>query len=994
MPLGRRIMKNIKPNINPVPCLLILVLMLAVFPRPASADQDLPLDVRQIDISSKRQSHNSLIAAARDADGYLWFASIHGLYVHDGNLIRPVLEDVLQGTKIRDIHIDANSVLWVATNSGVLAHALKTGVSRWHRATGMAGDLASNTTHAIHEDQKGSIWIGTSNGGLHRYEPSFDTFQRVEALASGPDEGYAVLDLCEDRRRDMWLATDQGLLRLTGNQGPVRPIPLVSRQAYSARKIAFDGGGNLFVAVAGRGLWTLPAGARAQELLPVEDVPSKHISDLFTDQAGDVWICSSQGLFRFASRENRVLRHPLQVTSSYSKTPLNLASITETSPGTLWIGTYNHGVLHRAANPLAKLIELRIGPDMTNISDANVLCAVSPLDSRVYVGLRSGGLYRSAPMNPDRTVIPSQIDLQPVLESPKILAMAWDRDNALICGTDKALLRIDPRGAVERLPFTPHPDIPYYDNMICGIAPMDDGRIWFSNTVGVFSWQPGDATFRRELSVGDDGPLTAMTRSGSRLWFGHGQSIIALDTATRTKTRLELPNLAWAGDASAKSVSAIEDTLWIGTTRSLFRFEMTSGTLTQIRDSGGDSIPNVQSFWADPAGNVWAHTHEKIFQVPSRSERALAVVTGAEHPAASITSGPTLLAGQALIYGHSDGLLLVTPETAAARPKTRPKISEIRIFGAPLPASPLGRMPGSLELGQDQNYLSFTFSVPEPGDLSQPHFFYMLEGVDSAWNDAAGRNSVSYAHLRPGSYILHVKDGDDDAATTSMRILIHPPWWLTPWAKTGYALGIILVVLGASRLFASLQTARIRKEMLENLVMQDPLTGVPNRRKFKEVLTAEKSRCKRSNHQISVIMLDIDYFKGFNDRFGHQAGDKALRSVAQTLSATLRRPEDFVARYGGEEFVVVLPSTNRSGAERVARKIQDAIHEANIPYPGSPLSDRITVSLGISTFSPQTDLHIDSGLFSADQALYQAKRSGRNCFFYKDHCLSLTPLRQ
>ena len=198
----------------------------------------------------------------------------------------------------------------------------------------------------------------------------------------------------------------------------------------------------------------------------------------------------------------------------------------------------------------------------------------------------------------------------------------------------------------------------------------------------------------------------------------------------------------------------------------------------------------------------------------------------------------------------------------------------------------------------------------------------------------------------------------------------------------------------SSLLFARLQTTRIRKDMLENLVMQDPLTGIPNRRKFQEVLVAEKSRCKRSNHQISVLMIDIDFFKGFNDRFGHQAGDMALRSVAQTLNVTLKRPEDFVARYGGEEFVVVLPSTNRGGAERVAQKIQHALFLANIPYPGSPLSDRITVSLGISTFSPQTDLHIDSGLFSADQALYQAKRNGRNCFFYKDHCLALTPVRQ
>lgn len=988
-------MKNNIQNINPVLRALILVLILAVPVRPATAGQ-VPIDVRQIDVTSKRQGQNSLIATARDADGYLWFASIHGLHVYDGNLIRPVLEDVLKGTKIRDIHIDGNSVLWVATSSGVLAHALKDGTSRWHRANGSTGELASNTALVIHEDQQGSIWIGTWKGGLHRYEPSFATFQRVPAVSSMLGDNSAVMDICEDARRDMWLATDQGVLRLTGNQGPITSIPLASGQPYSARKIAVDGAGNLFVAVAGRGLWTLPAHTQTQELVPVAGGPTKHISDLFTDQAGDVWICTSQGLFRFASREDRVYHHPLQVADPRSETPMHIASITETSPGTLWIGTYNHGVLYRVANPVAKLVELRSGPDTWSIKGNTVLCAVNPLDSSVYVGLRSGGLYRSTAINPDWTLVPSHINLEPVLKNTKVISMAVDKDNALLCGTNEALLRIDAHGSVERVPFKINPDFTSLGNTIYRIVPMDDGRIWFSNNIAVFSWQPGTTTFREELSLKNaPPPLSMLARSGDRLWFGQKSDIFSLDTRTRATVRLDIPRQIWADNASVQSFFAGDNgTLWIGTNRDLFRFETESRTLTRIHDAEGEPVPNVLSFWPDSTGNLWAHTQVQILRIPFRSDRALTMVTGSDRPSSSITSGPARLSPRTLVYGHSKGLLLVTPDAIASLPKIQPKISEIRVFGSPLPSTALGRMPERLELAQDQNYLSFTFSVPEPADLNQPRFFYMLEGADSTWSDAAGRNSVSYAHLQPGSYTLRVKNGQDGSGETAMHILIHPPWWMTPWAKTGYALGLVLVVLGASRLFASLQTARIRKEMLENLVMQDPLTGVSNRRKFKEVLTAEKSRCKRSNHQISVIMLDIDFFKGFNDRFGHQAGDKALRSVAQTLSTTLRRPEDFVARYGGEEFVVVLPSTNRSGAERVARKIQDAIHEANIPYPGSPLSDRITVSLGISTFSPQSDLHIDSGLFSADQALYQAKRSGRNCFFYKDHCLSLTPLRQ
>lgn len=985
-------MKKVMNNINIHLAGLALGLALTLSPRPADALQDLPLDVRQIDISTKRNSHNSLIAAVRDADGHLWFASIRGLHVYDGHLVRPVLEDVLRGTKIRDIHIDASSVLWVATNSGALAYSLKTGISRWHRAGETPGDIASNTVHVIHEDQKGTIWLGTSRDGLHRFDPSLAVFQLVNVTPPLAQENRSVLDICEDKMRDMWLATDQGLLRLTGNRGPATSIPLSTGEPYSARNVVVDGAGNLWVAVAQKGLWTLPAGSRNLELIPAADVPATHISDLYADRAGDVWIATSDGLFRHDSREGRILRHPLLVTNSGAKTPTNIASVTETSSGTLWIGTYNLGALHRTTQPRAKLVNLQLGDG--TMRDKSILCLLGPDDSRLYVASRCGGLYRSEPLNPERLVLSPRVRIEPLLHDHRILSMAWTADRSLILGADRFLLRLAPDGGVEKVPFDPRPDSPYYDRAIRSVVPMDDGRIWFATTSGVFSWKPGE-TIREELAVDAAKPLTALSRSAARLWFGHGPSVITLDTTTRAATRLELPDQVWADNASAKTVFVDpQERLWIGTTQSLYRYAPRTGGLTHILDQNREAVPNALSFWPDRTGNMWVHTQEKVLRLPAQGDHAQMVATGAEHPSSSITSGPALASGTTLIYGHSDGLLVIAPERFAQPSRTTPTISEVRIFDQPVPPSPLGRMPQSLELQRDQNYLTFTFSVPEPDDLLPPRFFYKLAGVDQNWADSGRRNSVSYAHLPPGHYTLHVKDGPDNPAMTSMRIVIQPPWWMTPWAKAGYAMALVMAVVLSSRLFARLQTERIRKEMLETLVMQDPLTGVPNRRKFKEVLAAEKSRCKRSNHQISVIMIDIDHFKGFNDRFGHQAGDKALRRVAQILSACLRRPEDFVARYGGEEFVIVLPSTNRAGAERVASKIQEAVHEANIPYPGSPLADRITVSLGLSTFSPQTDLHIDSGLFSADQALYQAKRSGRNCFFYKDHCLSLAPPRQ
>ncbi|MBE1426718.1 diguanylate cyclase (GGDEF)-like protein [Desulfomicrobium macestii] len=975
---------------------LIFILILLFLPQQALAIQDIPLDVSKLDISLERNSHNSVIATAQDSQGYIWLASIRGLHVYDGRSIRPVLDDVLQGKNVRDMRIDDNDILWVGTNSGVLAYSLATKTPRWYTTSETPAGLSTETVFVLHKDQKGFLWAGTGNGGLHRYEPSFDKFESVEIVPPNPEKAWTVFDIAENAQRDMWLGTGQGVLRLTGTRGPATAIPLPSGAPYSAKKLTFDGAGNLWVGVAGKGLWILPAHASKQELVPVNEITEERILDLYTDSSGDVWISTARGLFRHAFRQGRIFYHPFRITDSRGKTPLYIASINETKAGTLWIGTYNHGVLHRPAYPGAKLLELRIRGQREPLRNANAICTVSPVDSRIYVALKDGGLYRSLPLDPDQLSLSTSIEIEPFLDTPRIRSLAWASDNSLLCGTQNTLLRITPDGRMEltQLVFDDvDPSLP--NSYIHHIVPMNDGRVWVSNTAELYSWSPGDPGVRKEMSFSPQPGGSFLMQSGAELWVGHLSSIHRIDTRSGHTIQYSLPEPAKEG--KTQNVKCMLKTgpeeLLIGTTSQLLRYDLKSGLVTPVRTIENAPIPSVLSLWDDNGRGIWMHTQSKIHHLPVGSNQAQEMATGAGHPASSITAAPVIL-GQMLVYGHSDGLLLIDPQKLISSSPTQPKISDVRIFERKVPPTPLGRMPKALELDHLQNFLTFSFAIPEISPLSTPRFVYKLEGVDSAWTDSGGQSSVSYAHLQPGRYVFKLKDGFNSPITESISVNISPPWWMTSWAKAGYALLLVSTFLFSSLFFARLQTTRIRKEMLENLVMQDPLTGVPNRRKFQEVLVAEKSRCKRSNHQISVLMIDIDSFKGFNDRFGHQAGDMALRSVAQTLNVTLKRPEDFVARYGGEEFVVVLPSTNRSGAERVAQKIQQALFLANIPYPGSPLSDRITVSLGISTFSPQTDLHIDSGLFSADQALYQAKRNGRNCFFYKDHCLALTPVRQ
>ena len=172
----------------------------------------------------------------------------------------------------------------------------------------------------------------------------------------------------------------------------------------------------------------------------------------------------------------------------------------------------------------------------------------------------------------------------------------------------------------------------------------------------------------------------------------------------------------------------------------------------------------------------------------------------------------------------------------------------------------------------------------------------------------------------------------------------------------------------------------IVKNELEGLSHQDGLTGISNRRYFDATLEREWNAAKRENKFLSLILFDIDYFKKFNDTYGHLAGDDCLCQVAIASSQVIQRPRDTLARYGGEEFAVILPDTDVVGAKVCAEKIRHKIESLNISHSSSHVNVCVTASLGISTINPCVEVSIAQQLIKeADLALYQAKREGRNC---------------
>ena len=170
----------------------------------------------------------------------------------------------------------------------------------------------------------------------------------------------------------------------------------------------------------------------------------------------------------------------------------------------------------------------------------------------------------------------------------------------------------------------------------------------------------------------------------------------------------------------------------------------------------------------------------------------------------------------------------------------------------------------------------------------------------------------------------------------------------------------------------------ILNQKLNRLATLDSLTQIANRHRFDEFLNREWQRGRREQFPLSLILSDIDYFKLYNDRFGHQAGDTCLKNVAQAISRTVKRPADLVARYGGEEFAVILPQTPAENALLLAEQIRIEVKKLSLPHPESLIGSIVSLSLGVTSVVPQSQYTIRQLLVTADKALYKAKKQGRD----------------
>lgn len=178
------------------------------------------------------------------------------------------------------------------------------------------------------------------------------------------------------------------------------------------------------------------------------------------------------------------------------------------------------------------------------------------------------------------------------------------------------------------------------------------------------------------------------------------------------------------------------------------------------------------------------------------------------------------------------------------------------------------------------------------------------------------------------------------------------------------------------------------QEELQRLATHDGLTGVANRRSFDDTLAAEWLRGSRDVKPLSLILVDVDHFKRYNDTFGHQGGDACLKAIAAAMAKACRRPADFVARYGGEEFTAILPSTTANGALSVAERMRRDIAGLALSHPGNDNIGTVSVSLGVASIVPNRTIEVKELIEAADRAMYAAKHAGRNRALHAEQLVS------
>jgi diguanylate cyclase (GGDEF)-like protein len=950
-----------------------------------------------------------------DRRGFVWAATQDGAARYNGRAWETVALPRQMGSNYaRVMRAADDGGLWIGSFDGGLAH-LKDGAWRIYDTT--AG-LPSNRIRGLLETTGADgtvLWIATDRGVARLEHGRITAFGEASGLPSLDTEGLAET-VAVNGEHALLVGTTHGLARFAGERFEAVPVP---RQLIGFRindiveSPGLHGAPALWVASYGGGMAVREDG-RWSLLDAAAGLPS-NVEVITPSRAADgspaLWIGTEGGLVRF--EHGRFMLYdernglPIRIIWKVLET---------TSPGgltTLWLGTWGGGVV-------------RLSPNMWSAFDATTgvpAGAVTALlltrdDSgaeAIWAGTSDGELARFSGDRFEPVALPDS--LRHAIIFSLLETRAADGTRTLWVASFGGGI-----GRLEHGRWTVFDKATLPNERIYHLLETsdDDGSsvIWAGSEDGLGRFAHGRWTYYRKDSGLPSEIVVRLleTRDGAgarTLWAATSRGLARLrDGKWNTIGKAE--GLAGENIGTLAVIRAGDGTrwLWAGTYSggaSRIRLDDDAARWESFSTQTSPALPSdsVMSISEDFMGRIYLCTTRGLLRLRAREptaakpERFDADLFTTEDGLPSSDCQPSAR------VVDQDGRVWVG--TARGVGRFDPRSEKPDVLPKPLVidrAQLTDRsrlLHGGEALAYSEHNLTFASALLAYGGESRIRYRFQLSGFDPQPSDWTTTGVKEYTNLGAGAYTFEAWARDargNLSGPASIAFSVKPAPWFTLWAYAAYALLLALAAWAALRWRLRALAARTRqletevaartadlvaaRDAMQRLATEDALTGVANRRKFDSVLDQEWRRAQREGHWLSVVLIDVDFFKRYNDRYGHARGDECLHAVAQAIASQCLRPADLVARYGGEEFALVLAETDPDGVAAVLRAIFAAVDRLAIEHADSTCSDHVTISLGATSLRPAAQHTIHGALKRADELLYLAKEQGRHRALYSD----------
>lgn len=946
---------------------LLLAFLIGMSASPAA----LALDPRKAITQYRRDSwtlahglpHSSINRISQDSAGYLWMSTFGGAVRFDGVRFESLTPRVLSGEPFSDAVADTiegrNGVRWFATGRGLLRTA---GSST--RVFGREDGLPGQGIQALAFDPEGRLLVGTGRGlVVLDHDPPF------HATSVEPLSGADITSFLYDRAGRFWVGTRQGL-HLRDRDGGWKRLEDADLGTLHIWSVVEDLAGTIWIATRRGGLISWTDGV-ARRYTRRDGLNHDVIRALLVDREGSLWIgTAGGGVSRL--REGRFET----LTATRGDIPSDvIRALFEDREGNIWVGTAGGGLTRLSDAPFTR-ITTREG-----LPDDSVWTVTEDAAGTLWIG-SNGGLVgrRDGRMERYNTAEGQQ---------PIVLSVLATRDQRLIVGTYRGLFELRPTGLVR---LDQPGDLP--SPVVRSLIESTSGSVWVGTERGAVEYRPGSrpAFLTPNQAQPFDISVIRESRTGG-LWIGlERNGIVRYQEG-------QFVDQAWA-EPLGTIRDIIEDergVLWIAGT-GLGRYE--NQRLVRFGEAEGFSERRIHALQEDGSGHLWMSTNTGIYRVARKELDAFAKGGSVRPrfeafresegvPAAEGNGGSQPASWRSrdgrLWFATIGGLAGIDPASMTRPdPMIVARIEHALIDG--------GEVAQGATLPRGIRRIEFEYTALHLTSPQQLKFRFRLEPVDTEWSEAGTRRSVAYARLNPGPYRFRVaaagRDGTFAEDPAPFTFEVAPYFYERPLVRGAFTAGSIALLLGLVALRVrglrrrGIELERIVAEKtrdLERLALEDPLTGLANRRQFDRELEKEVQRSHRTGQPIALIMADVDHFKAYNDAHGHPQGDECLRAIAAVLRGYGRRAGDLVARIGGEEFAILLPDLKSDVSEDLAARLLQAVAGERLPH-ASAASGIVTLSLGLATVSDSQSATLTAKYLveQADAALYEAKAAGRN----------------